>query len=132
MLFRSPYEERDPNLMDKLRGEREGILNWMIEGCLLWQKERLGEPEEVKLATDEYQDEMDLIGQFLQECCTLDSSGYLRVSSADLYRAYLGWCERNSERPYAQRSFGIHLQNMGIARDRTNTARWWVGVGLKG
>jgi len=126
-----PYAERDPLLMEKLRAEREGILNWMIEGCLLWQKERLGEPEEVRQATDEYQEEMDLIGLFLEERCTRDASGYLRVSSADLYRAYILWCEKNSERPYSQRSFGIHLQNIGITKDRTSKARYWAGIALK-
>lgn len=126
-----PYEERDPNLMQKLRAEREGILNWMVDGCLLWQKERLGEPEAVRIATDEYQEEMDDIGTFIQECCILDPTGYLRVVSSVLYKAYLDWCEKNSERPYAQRMFGIHLQNIGVKKDRTRTARYWTGIGMK-
>lgn len=126
-----PYEERDPDLMEKLRKEHKGILNWMVEGCIWWQKERLGEPEEVKRATNEYQDEMDLIGSFLQECCIVDPTGYLRISSGDLFRSYIAWCERNSERPYSQRMFGIHLQNMGIQKDRTNKARYWVGIAVR-
>jgi putative DNA primase/helicase len=126
-----PYEERDPDLMEKLRKEHKGILNWMVEGCIRWQKERLGEPEEVRVATNEYQDEMDLIGSFLQECCIVDPTGYLRISSGDLFRSYIAWCERNSERPYSQRMFGIHLQNMGVQKDRTNKARYWVGIALR-
>lgn len=127
-----PYEERDPNLMQKLRAEREGILNWMVDGCLLWQKERLGEPEAIRIATGEYQEEMDEIGMFIQECCILDTTGHLRVVSSVLYKGYLDWCERNSERSYGQRMFGIHLQNMGVKKDRTRTARYWVGIGMKG
>ena len=126
-----PYGERDPDLTKKLQAEKSGILNWMIDGCLMWQRERLGEPEEVKLATEEYQEEMDLIGSFLTECCVLDKSGYLRVSSSDLYRVYLAWCEKNSERPYAQRIFAMHLQNKGIQKERTKKARGWVGVALR-
>lgn len=126
-----PYEERDPDLMKKLQAERAGILNWMIEGCLRWQRERLGEPEEVRAATGEYQEEMDLIGSFLAECCIQDASGYLRVTSAELYREYLAWCEKNSERPYAQRIFAMHLQNKGIQKERTNKARGWVGIALR-
>jgi putative DNA primase/helicase len=118
--------------MQKLRAEREGILNWMVDGCLLWQRERLGEPEAVRIATGEYQEEMDEIGLFIQECCILDTSGYLRVVSSILYKAYLEWCEKNSERPYAQRMFGIHLQNMGVKKDRTKSARYWTGIGMKG
>ncbi|HKL86714.1 MAG TPA: phage/plasmid primase, P4 family [Treponemataceae bacterium] len=125
-----PYDERDPNLMKRLKTEKSGILNWMIEGCLLWQKERLGEPKEVKVATGEYQEEMDLIGSYLTECCITDSTGYLRVTSYDLYRSYLAWCEKNSERPYAQRIFAMHLQNKGFQRERTNKARGWMGIAL--
>ena len=126
-----PYEERDPDLMQKLRAEREGILNWMVDGCLMWQKERLGEPEAVRIATGEYQEEMDEIGMFLQECTAKDSMGVSKITSADLYRSYMGWCEKNSERPYSQRMFAIHVQNAGIERERTTKARYWVGITIK-
>ncbi len=126
-----PYEERNPDLMKILLKEKAGILNWMIEGCMLWQKERLGEPEEVRSATEAYQKEMDIIGSFIAECCVVDSSGYLRVTSSDLYREYLAWCESNSERPYAQRIFGMHLENKGFKKERTRQARCWSGIGLR-
>lgn len=126
-----PYEERDLNLMEKLRKEHAGILNWMIDGCRLWQKERLGEPQEVRLATEEYQEDMDVIGAFLRECCIVEKTGYLKISSGDLYRAYTVWCEKDSERPYPQRMFGIHLQNMGIGKSRDKQARYWTGIALR-
>ena len=85
----------------------------------------------MEVELNEYQEEMDLIGSFLSECCILDRTGYLRVTSADLYREYLAWCEKNSERPYAQRVFAIHLQNKGIRKERTSKARGWIGVSLK-
>ena len=37
-----PPEERDPKLAEKLKAEWPGILQWMIEGCLEWQ--RTGSP----------------------------------------------------------------------------------------
>mgnify|MGYP001311874866 FL=1 len=126
-----PYEERDHDLMKKLQAEKSGILNWMIDGCLMWQRERLGEPDEVRAATEAYQEEMDVIGSFVAECCVCCSGETLRVSSSDLYRAYLVWCEKNSERPYAQRIFATHLQNKGVKRERTNKARGWVGIALR-
>jgi putative DNA primase/helicase len=33
-----PEEERDPHLVETLRGEYAGILNWAIRGCLEWQR----------------------------------------------------------------------------------------------
>ena len=54
-----PKAEQDRSLRDKLRAERSGIFNWALEGCLEWQREGLGEPEEVRLATEEYREDMD-------------------------------------------------------------------------
>ena len=126
-----PYGERDPNLMEKLRQEKSGILNWMIEGCIRWQKEGLGTPEEVQTATDEYQEDMDTIATFLSECCVRDDKGYLRISSADLYRGYCAWCVQNSEHPFVQRMFAIHLQHMGVKKGRDMSTRYWKGIALK-
>lgn len=33
-----PKEERDQNFLEKLTAELSGILAWMIEGCLMWQR----------------------------------------------------------------------------------------------
>ena len=32
-----PSEERDDNLLSKLKAEASGILNWMLEGLKQWQ-----------------------------------------------------------------------------------------------
>ena len=39
-----PAAERDFELTDKLRAEWGGILEWMIEGCLSWQRKGLNAP----------------------------------------------------------------------------------------
>jgi len=44
-----PDQEMD--LPDELRAEASGILAWAVRGCLLWQKEGLGEPPAVANAT---------------------------------------------------------------------------------
>ena len=41
----------DRRLLDTLLGELSGILNWAIRGCLLWQKDGLGEVQVVQDAT---------------------------------------------------------------------------------
>src|SRR5262249_10483492 len=33
-----PEAERDPQLSEKLKAEWPGILRWMIDGCLMWQR----------------------------------------------------------------------------------------------
>src|SRR5262249_4040130 len=46
-----PKDERDPRLGEKLKVERPGILNWMIAGCLEWQRIGLAAPAAVTEAT---------------------------------------------------------------------------------
>src|ERR1017187_1284583 len=40
--------ERDPELTEKLKAEYPGILQWAIEGCLMWQREGLNPPVVVR------------------------------------------------------------------------------------
>jgi hypothetical protein len=44
-------------------------LNWLLEGTARWKRERLKAPPAIFNATDEYRGEMDVIGNFLKECC---------------------------------------------------------------
>ena len=66
-----PKKEQDRGLRDKLRSERSGVLNWALEGCLEWQRKGLGEPEEVRLATEEYREDMDTFAEFLASAAPL-------------------------------------------------------------
>jgi len=125
------YEERDFNLMDKLRTEYAGILNWMIEGCLLWQKEGLGEPDEMRTAITEYRDDMDIISSFLQECCETEGQEQARIRSGDLYSAFASWCSRAGEEPYSKRMFAIYLESMGFQKGRDSQQRFWKGIAFR-
>lgn len=65
-----PPERRDKHLQQKLLAERDGILAWAVQGCLEWQRQgRLDPPQQVLDATDEYFEEEDAIGEFLDEDC---------------------------------------------------------------
>ncbi len=83
-------------LGEKLKAELPGILAWAVKGCLEWQEQGLGTPEEVKSATEDYRNEMDSLGEFLTDCCIEDPS--CEVRTKDLYEAHFNWCERNSEK----------------------------------
>lgn len=60
--FRNLVKEadEDDNLEDTLNTELSGILNWAIEGCLIWQKESLksNTPESINQAVAEYRESM--------------------------------------------------------------------------
>ncbi len=128
-----PEEEKDLKFMDKLRKEKEGILAWMVEGCKLWQSEGLQTPEEVIAATQEYKEEMDVIGAFIDECCVVGLK--YRTLAKDLYEIYSKWCEENGEYTMSQRSFGLKLTDRGYERTRVfsghNRGKFaYVGLGI--
>jgi putative DNA primase/helicase len=123
-----PENERDKDLVQKLRAEGPGILAWAVRGCLEWQKSGLGEPEEVKRATAEYRTQQDLTGTFLAECC-LTGPDY-RCRAKDLYDAFRQWCKSSGERELSQRRFGEALREKGF-EDFTSNGTWYRGIAVK-
>lgn len=127
-----PAEKQDPNLTGKLMTELSGILNWAVEGCLLWQHCGMKTPDAVNIATEEYRSSQDLIGIFLAETCTIcpqKKSGYVKTS--DLYKAYCDWCEEAGERPMPHRVLSIKLSERGFRKRRAFHSSIIVWDGLR-
>ena len=129
---RIPDQEQDRGLKDKLLAEAPGILAWAIEGCLDWHRDGLGNPAEVREATSAYRSEMDIIGQFIDDRCTVGPTA--SATAKELYAAYVSWCGAAGETPISQKAFGQRLAERGFdsARVGKSRARYWVGIELKG
>ena len=69
----------DKMLKSKLRNEFSGILTWAFRGYRKWLAEGLNTPDIVKQRTDEYRNEEDDIGRFIQDCCVVDPGSKLIV-----------------------------------------------------
>jgi len=125
-----PEPQRDKKLPDKLLAELPGILNWAIQGCLEWQRDGLGTPNEVANATNEYRADMDSLGNFLEECCVEHNSARQRVK--EVYQAYSDWCQQNGDRPINSRDLSRELKQRGFQSERgTRGYFYWIGLGLK-
>jgi len=111
--FRAVFDEkkRDPEMPQKLWQEKEGILAWLIRGCLRWQKEGLNPPPVVREATKAYQTEMDIIQQWIEDCCVSDPHAVTPL--ADLYSSYQEWCKERDEEPISKRKFANRLTEKG-------------------
>ncbi len=123
-----PEERQDKELSEKLKKELQGILTWAVMGCAEYQHEGLKPPDEVKLATSEYKEEMDTIGAFLADCCIVKAG--LRTVWNDLYGKYELWCKQNDERLLGTRALGSRLVEKGIPPVQSNGVRYRSGVGL--
>jgi len=123
-----PPEERDKNLLNKLRREMPGILNWAVMGCMDWQKNGLGEPEEVIKATNDYRSEMDVLTRFVSDCCT--TATQRGTKSSELYKKYAEWSKDNGEFALSQTKFSTRMQEKGFSKIRTSRGMVWEGIAI--
>jgi putative DNA primase/helicase len=126
-----PPDQRDPRLRDALAAELPGILAWAVQGCLDWQHHGLGTSVAVDQATAEYRDEMDVLGGFIADTCIVLPD--VSAKAGALYHAYTEWADDNGVRDrLSQQAFGRRLRDRGFEQERTDAARWWRGIGLRG
>lgn len=124
-----PASEIDPDLPTKLEAELPGILAWAVKGCLDWQRYGLREPQAVTTATTTYRHEQDVLGDFLEDCCILESLA--TIPKCDLKDEYQKWCQDNSVEPVTQRTFKARLVEKGITDHKgTGGQRCWRGIRL--
>ena len=86
-----PQNERDPALVEKLWQERDGIMQWLIDGLVDYLEGGLREPDAVLAATAEYREESDPLGNFLTDCCIATGDAADSILSADLTQAFNFW-----------------------------------------
>lgn len=124
-----PEDERDPQLLDKLKAEAPGILRWCVEGAVRWRRRgRLETPLAVRQASAVYRSEQDTFQEFLIDCCDTTDS-LTEVTARTLYDAYLGWCSQNAERPLSAAHFGRALDQRGFpSRRGGGGTRFRVGL----
>lgn len=127
--FERTFEDQslDPHLPTKLITERPGILNWCVDGCLQYRKNGLQIPEKVKLATNEYRNEMDLLADWLDSSFESDANN--RIPYAEFYESYANWCIVESQQAITKRTFYTKVTNRkGITKTRANGSRYVKGL----
>lgn len=127
-------EERDPKLDEKLAQEYEGILAWAVQGFQMWQREGLGDVAKITEATNEYREESDLIGNFIEEQCLIGSE--YKVSTTAILKAAQLWAKDSGLRYVKRNEFIDYLKKRGFTKDRLSGSSekgklYWFGIGLK-
>lgn len=124
-LHQVPIEDIDKNLEYKLQREQLGILNWAVEGCMLWQKEGINPPTIIKNASNEYRKEMDPIEQFIEENC--EKGPDYQISAKQFFEDYTKWAHGNHEHEFTNTMFGRNVVKK-YAKKKTKKGAVYLGI----
>lgn len=128
-LVQIPDDKKDMKLKEKLIREAPGILNWAVDGALLWQREGLknNTPEIVKRSNHDYRKEMDVIGNFLEDCCNVGEGE--EDTFKTIAEAFLDWEE----------IYGYNMSKRKLSRElsqrfekrKSNGEAIYTGISIK-
>ena len=115
--FEAEFEGKneDKNLENKIKAEYPQILAWAIQGCLQWQKEGLEMPDEIRIATNEYRDEMDIVRSFAKDRIKMKPGNKIKASL--IYTAYKQWARDGNEYMMSNQKFGLEFAKKYVKRN---------------
>jgi putative DNA primase/helicase len=101
-------KRRDFNeIVTDLLTERSGIFNWLLEGAKDYAVNGLTIAPSARLATEEYRQDQDPIGEFAAACLAKREGE--RVSAGHLFRVYEAWSHANARAKFGQTKFGREM-----------------------
>ncbi len=112
-----PDDNQDKALMDKLRDEYPGILNWVLEGCLRWQAQGLTLPPVLQAERQAYMTEMDVLQRWIDEACEVKPGSESGVRQA--YRSFNNWVAAGGYGVVSETRFAQQLSEKGFERVKT-------------
>lgn len=123
-----PIDQVDKDLKYKLQRESVGILNWIVEGALMWQREGLNPPISVTRASRQYREEMDVISLFVDDCCEVGDN--YRSPAGELFKKYQSWAKDNSEYSMSKQKFSREMKQK--FETKKSGSIFYIGLKIKG
>jgi P4 family phage/plasmid primase-like protien len=111
---------------EEVEAEGPGVLNWMIKGCLEYQRIGLAEPEVVRAAIAQYRENSDTLGIWLKDECT-KVPGH-ETPSGGFYAVYRSWARDTGEDAITAQEFKTEMLKRGYGWKKTKKANVFVGI----
>lgn len=111
-----------------LSDEGSGILNWMIAGCLRWQRDGLRIPPSISRETAQYRNDTDIVGDWIATDCELRPG--LRGGVIALFESYRQSCASAGVAPRSKPAFVRMMTARGHRRGSTNGKAYLSGIDL--
>lgn len=117
--------KKDPHLWTKLQAEAEGILTWLVEGCLEWHKNGLNPPEIITRSTNAYRSDEDILQQFIDDACLVGPEHAEKAKP--LYDHYKTWMIENSLKPLSNTRFGRKMSER-FHKEKDRNGAYYQGI----
>ena len=105
--FRVTFEgtkKQDPRFINKLREEKEGILNWLVEGAKKYLAEpNRKPPQSIGDLWEKYKTRDDLVAAFISMCIEIKEG--TSISRKEVYSVFREYCELNGFAPLTDVAF---------------------------
>lgn len=119
----------DKELGTKLREEWPAIFAWMIEGCLLWQKQGLMPPKVVQDASQEYFEGEDAVGRWIKE--NTEPAEGEKLEMQKMFNSWREWANANGEYVGSLKRLSAALETKGWEKYKDGKTRRVGYVGFK-
>ena len=92
-----PTGKKDEKLVEKLKSETPGILNWMLDGLEDYRRDGLQEPAEIEKLLDEYRAAEDWLQRFLDSETVVAAGPEQRTQAETSYSRFKTWAEEGAK-----------------------------------
>jgi P4 family phage/plasmid primase-like protien len=117
----------------KSDNEARGVMAWCVRGALAYQKEGLKPPAQVIEAREEYRTEMDLLADWIEECCEVGPE--FTESMAKLWASWESYAKDKGVRYISSdKALARKLEVRGFRGIRDHggmRGRWRIGIRVK-
>ncbi|MCH8083369.1 MAG: hypothetical protein IH885_03955 [Myxococcales bacterium] len=131
-----PEEQRDRTVRATLNDPSQAgaaILAWAVEGLRQYHESGLTTPDEVTRATSSYRAEMDVLGEFGEDCLVFGDPSIYQATPQQLRDALDRWRVHAAVEPVTADDLREWLRARGCVYGQSKThgrRRMWSGVGI--
>ncbi len=121
--------ERDLELSQKLKADKEYVLTWLVKGANRYYQEGLKEPEQITACKFEFKRSCDSVGCFIEDVI-LHSLGE-KVQSSVLYEYYKDYCYAHEFKELGTKEFSQEMVKRNLRRKSYNKGNYFIDITIK-
>jgi putative DNA primase/helicase len=124
-------DEKDRTLMSQLKTEKEGILNWCVQGAIRYfaNGKKFVIPKSVENETKEWRLLEDKLGSFIDEKMVQHPQSSVKLSQ--VMEVYKDWCAARNQYAGSEKELKKQLMTRGMSVVKTGQRGWNRLVGWK-